>query len=105
MNVRQIHENRGQKTFAIVFDTGDEVMEGLTGFAKENGLDAAVRYGSDLRGVVGSSATAYGYTLTVWSTGAVLSHAYGPPSPRRCSPSSAGRFWPSPWWGPLLSGA
>lgn len=39
------------------------------------------RYRSDLRGVVGSSATAYGYTLTVWSTGAVLSHAYGPPSP------------------------
>ena len=39
------------------------------------------RYRSDLRGVVGSSATAYGYTLTVWSTGTVLSHAYGPPSP------------------------
>lgn len=39
------------------------------------------RYRSDLRGVVGSSATAYGYTLTVWSTGSVLSHAYGPPSP------------------------
>jgi hypothetical protein len=31
--------------------------------------------------VVGSSATAYGYTLTVWSAGAVLSYAYGPPSP------------------------
>lgn len=39
------------------------------------------RYRSDLRNVVGSSATAYGYTLTVWSTGMVLSHAYGPPSP------------------------
>ena len=39
------------------------------------------RYRSDLRGVVGSSATAYGYTLTVWSTGMILSHAYGPPSP------------------------
>ena len=39
------------------------------------------RYRTDLRGVVGSSATAYGYTLTVWSTGAVLSGAYGPPSP------------------------
>lgn len=39
------------------------------------------RYRSDLRNVVGSSATAYGYTLTVWSTGLVLSHAYGPPSP------------------------
>lgn len=39
------------------------------------------RYRSDLRAVVGSSATAYGYTLTVWSAGMVLSHAYGLPSP------------------------
>ena len=41
----------------------------------------AVRYRSDLRNVVGSSASAYGYTLTVWSTGMILSHAYGPPNP------------------------
>lgn len=39
------------------------------------------RYRSDLRNVVGSSASAYGYTLTMWSTGMILSHAYGPPSP------------------------
>ncbi len=39
------------------------------------------RYRSDLRRVIGSSATAYGYTLTVWSTGMVLSYAYTPPSP------------------------
>ena len=39
------------------------------------------RYRSDLRNAIGSSASAYGYTLTVWSTGMVLSHAYGPPSP------------------------
>ncbi len=39
------------------------------------------QYREDLRNVVGSSATAYGYTLTIWSTGMVLSHAYGPPSP------------------------
>jgi hypothetical protein len=39
------------------------------------------RYREDLRSVVGSSASAYGYTLTVWSTGMVLSHAYGPPNP------------------------
>ena len=38
-------------------------------------------YGDDLRGVVGSSATACGYTLTLWSAGAVLSYAYAPPSP------------------------
>jgi hypothetical protein len=39
------------------------------------------RYRSDLINVVGSSASAYGYTLTIWSTGMVLSHAYGLPSP------------------------
>jgi hypothetical protein len=39
------------------------------------------RYRSDLRNVVGSSASAYGYTLTIWSTGMVLSHAYGLPNP------------------------
>lgn len=39
------------------------------------------RYRLDLRNVVGSSATAYGYTLTVWSSGMVLSHAYGLASP------------------------
>ena len=39
------------------------------------------RYRTNLRGVLGASATAYGYTLTVWSTGAILSGAYGPPSP------------------------
>lgn len=39
------------------------------------------RYRTDLRNVVGSSASAYGYTLTVWSSGMVLSHAYGLPNP------------------------
>jgi hypothetical protein len=39
------------------------------------------RYRSDLRNVVGSSASAYGYTLTIWSTGMVLSYAYGSQSP------------------------
>ena len=48
---------------------------------ESQGRSSLGRYRSDLRGVVGSSATAYGYTLTVWSTGAVLSHTYGPPSP------------------------
>jgi uncharacterized protein len=41
MDAKQLHEEEGQKTFALIFDTGDEVMAGLTGFAKENGLDAA----------------------------------------------------------------
>jgi predicted DNA-binding protein with PD1-like motif len=41
MKAKQIHEERGQKTFALVFDTGDEIMAGLTGFAKANDLAAA----------------------------------------------------------------
>ena len=30
-----------QKTYAVVFDAGDEMMQGLTQFAEEAGLDAA----------------------------------------------------------------
>ncbi len=41
MQSKQIHEARGQRTFALVFDKGDEVISGLTNFAKGNGLDAA----------------------------------------------------------------
>jgi hypothetical protein len=48
---------------------------------EEQDFSPVGRYRSDLRNVVGSSASAYGYTLTIWSTGMVLSHAYGPPSP------------------------
>ena len=47
----------------------------------EQERSAPGHYRSDLRNVVGSSASAYGYTLTIWSTGMVLSHAYGPPTP------------------------
>ena len=39
------------------------------------------RYRTDLRGVVGSSASAYGYTLTIWSTGTMLSYFHGSPNP------------------------
>jgi hypothetical protein len=38
-------------------------------------------YRSGLRSVVGASATAYGYTLTVGPTSMLLTHAYGPPKP------------------------
>jgi hypothetical protein len=38
-------------------------------------------YRSGLRGVVGASATAYSYTLTVGPTSMLLTHAYGPPEP------------------------
>ncbi len=41
MKAKQIHEEGGQKTFALVFDTGDEFMSELTSFAKENDLSAA----------------------------------------------------------------
>lgn len=41
MNAKQIHEERGQRTFALVFEAGDEVVLGLTDFAGGNGLAAA----------------------------------------------------------------
>ena len=41
MQAKQLHEENGQKTFALVFDTGDVFMELLTSFAEENGLSAA----------------------------------------------------------------
>jgi predicted DNA-binding protein with PD1-like motif len=34
-------EADGAKTFAVVFETGDEVMAGLRAFAQERGLDAS----------------------------------------------------------------
>jgi predicted DNA-binding protein with PD1-like motif len=41
MRAKQIHEEGGQKTFALVLDTGDEVVAELTSFAKDKGLDAS----------------------------------------------------------------
>lgn len=41
MRSRQIHENQGQRTFALVFEAGDEAMAGLKRFAEENKLSAA----------------------------------------------------------------
>jgi uncharacterized protein len=38
VKAKLLHEHRGQKTFAVVFDTGDEVISGLLAFAKETGL-------------------------------------------------------------------
>jgi predicted DNA-binding protein with PD1-like motif len=38
---RLLHEEGGQKTYVLVFETGDEVMAGLEGFAREQGLSAA----------------------------------------------------------------
>ncbi|HZC19650.1 MAG TPA: PPC domain-containing DNA-binding protein, partial [Rubrobacteraceae bacterium] len=41
MKAKLIYEEQGEKTFALVFDPGDVVMEELTNFAKENDLSAA----------------------------------------------------------------
>lgn len=41
MKSKVIHDHAGERTFALVFETGDEAMAGLTAFAKENGLSAA----------------------------------------------------------------
>jgi hypothetical protein len=41
MKSRLIHEHQGERTFALIFETGDEVMSILTGFARANGLGAA----------------------------------------------------------------
>lgn len=41
MRAKLLHEEAGQKTFALVFDEGDEFVSGPTTFAKENDLDAA----------------------------------------------------------------
>ena len=41
MRAKQIHEEWGQKTFVLVFDTDDEVIAELTNFAKEKDLTAS----------------------------------------------------------------
>ncbi len=41
MRSKLIHEQQGQRTFALVFDAGDEAMAGLERFAEQNRLGAA----------------------------------------------------------------
>lgn len=41
MKSKLIHEHQGEKTFALIFDTGDEVMANLVEFAKRNRLGAS----------------------------------------------------------------
>ncbi len=41
MKSKLIHEQGGQKTYALIFDQGDEVMSNLIDFAKQHGLTAA----------------------------------------------------------------
>ena len=41
MNWKLLHEADGQRTFAVIFDSGDEVTHGLLAFAKEQDLKAS----------------------------------------------------------------
>jgi uncharacterized protein len=45
MQAKMLHEDsgqglRGERTFALIFETGEEVMAGLTGFAREHHVTA-----------------------------------------------------------------
>ena len=41
MKAKLLHEQQGEKTFALVFDTGDEVVSGLLDFARNHHLDSS----------------------------------------------------------------
>jgi predicted DNA-binding protein with PD1-like motif len=41
MKAQLIHQQHGEKTFAVVFDKGDEVIAGLQGFAQAQQVSAA----------------------------------------------------------------
>ena len=41
MKSKLIHEHGGEKTYALIFDTGDEAMAGLVEFARRNALGGA----------------------------------------------------------------
>src|SRR5579875_3331185 len=41
MKAQLVHENEGEKTFVLVFATGDEAVASLTAFAKEKKLGAS----------------------------------------------------------------
>jgi predicted DNA-binding protein with PD1-like motif len=41
MTIKLLHEHGGQRTFAVVFGTGDDPVEGLLGFARAHGVRGA----------------------------------------------------------------
>jgi predicted DNA-binding protein with PD1-like motif len=41
MQCKLLHENEGQRTFAVILDTGDEVMKTLQSFAEQHDITAA----------------------------------------------------------------
>lgn len=55
MKSKLLHDDNGQKTFAMIFDTGDEAMKLLLNFAREQKLSAAhfTAIGAFERGVIG----------------------------------------------------
>lgn len=38
MKAQLLHDNQGEKTYAVIFASGDEAISGLTAFAREKGL-------------------------------------------------------------------
>jgi predicted DNA-binding protein with PD1-like motif len=56
MKSKQIQQDRGEKTFALVFSPGDEVVAQLLEFAREHRLDA-----SRFTGIGGFSEVTLGY--------------------------------------------
>ena len=49
-------QESGDKTYVLIFDTGDDAMEGLTGFAKEQRIT-----GAHLTSIGAYSAVTLGY--------------------------------------------
>ena len=58
----------------------DPVSGGSNSPSTKAGVVLPARYRSALGATVATSAGPYGYTLTIWTSGAVLSHAHGIPS-------------------------
>ena len=56
MKAKLLHEDDGQRTFALVFDTGDSVMEQLKAFAAKEKLT-----GAQFTGIGAFSAVTLGY--------------------------------------------
>ena len=44
MKSRLIHAEGGERTFVLIFETGDEALAGLMAFAKEKQLTACAIY-------------------------------------------------------------
>jgi uncharacterized protein len=41
VKAKLLHEQQGEKTFVLIFDTGDEVVSGLLDFARNHHLDSS----------------------------------------------------------------